>query len=152
TGDAALRALARAGLAQAHAMRMIPKLPDRPDFADVQRHFDAAMDLAGAVVRELPRRRRRPPAPGRETPASAREIEWMALNARGMALMYSSDYLPAPDAPKWRSQRAAALRRAIDQLQRADRVSPNNWANDCDRASATMRLAYYERSAALFDA
>src|SRR5262249_45627539 len=57
-----------------------------------------------------------------------------------------------PDAPKWRSQRAAALRRAIDQLQRADRVSPNNWANDCDRASATMRLAYYERSAALFDA
>jgi tetratricopeptide (TPR) repeat protein len=152
--DLSLRLLARAGLAQAHAMHLIPKLPDRPDHREMQRHLDLAVGLAAEVLGELPnvRRRRIPPARLGGTHASVSEINWTALNARGMALMYGSDYLPPQGAPGWQADRTRSLRQAIEQFERADRASPHNWANYCDRASATMRLAYYQQSAALFQA
>lgn len=34
----------------------------------------------------------------------------------------------------------------VQELELADRLSPSNWANYCDRASALMRLGYYGQS------
>jgi tetratricopeptide (TPR) repeat protein len=82
---------------------------------------------------------------------TAHEIEWTARNALGMALMYYSDYFPAPDTPNSKETRINDVRRAIDELDKADRLNAFNWANYCDMGSARMRLAYYLESSELFE-
>jgi tetratricopeptide (TPR) repeat protein len=130
---------------------MIPKSPERPDLVEIQRHFDLAMEEAARVLRELPRKRRAWPLFRKSAvpPATMDEIGWTIHNARGMALMYYTDHLPA-SGEDWNARRIATLREAIGELDRADRISPRNWANHCDMASARMRLGYYEQSPAMF--
>jgi tetratricopeptide (TPR) repeat protein len=152
TKDQLLLMLAHAGLAQAHAMHMIPKVADRPDLDQIRRHFSLAAEEVSRVRSMLlddaaegwPSKRRIPAA-------SASEAAWTAHNAKGMALMYHSDYLPQPVVgTEWEAQRVRMLQEAVAELDEADRLSPRNWANYCDMASARMRLAFYRRSQPLF--
>jgi len=141
-----LRLLARAGLAQAHAMHMIPKRHDEPNLPQIEMHFQAAMVASDELVAQFRRWFGKPAVPK----SAQTEIRWAAHNARGMALMYYTDYFPQIGAPSWLEQRIKFLKRAISELEVADGFSPNNWANYCDMASARMRLAYYEKSEQLF--
>ncbi len=147
-----LRLLARAGLAQAHAMHVIPKAPEQFDLAQIQHHFDVAMDEASNVITAASKLRRKWPwGRDRWTTVTAAEIEWAAYNARGMALMYHSDYLPEPTSRSdWREERTKALRKALEDLEHAERTKSRTWENYCDMASAKMRLAYYVKDSALF--
>lgn len=151
--DLSLQLHAQAGLAQAHAMHMIPKDPAQPDLQSIQRHFDKAMkassDVLGAVRRDRWAwlRLRKPVL----TEDSAREIAWTAHNARGMALMYYSDYLPELKN-KQKPAQIAMLRDALNALEVAESISPLNWANYCDMASARMRIGHHGTDKAQFDA
>lgn len=143
--DPALQLLARAGFAQANAMHMIPKNPDEPELTKIQEYFEKALSESKKVMRDLPRQRgtwfRKPTIPE----PTADEIEWTAHNARGMALMYSSDHFPKKSEPDWAEGRIKTLHDAIAELDLADKLSPQNWANYCDMASARMRLGYYDK-------
>jgi tetratricopeptide (TPR) repeat protein len=146
-----LRLLARAGLAQAHAMHIIPKLPDQFDAGQIQQHFDTAMTEASDAIRAASKMRRKWPfRSDRLTTVAAEDIEWAAYNARGMAIMYRSDYVPTATDSTWREKRIQALRQALQELEQAERTKMKTWENYCDMASAKMRLAYYQQDSALF--
>jgi tetratricopeptide (TPR) repeat protein len=149
--DELLSILAHAGLAQAHAMHMIPKRPDQPDLEQIRSHYARASEEADWVLQTLQHDERRRPAKAKFSADSAAEAGWTAHNARGMAYMYHTDYLPTPaDTKYWSDERVRVLQNAIAELDEAERLSPRNWANYCDMASARMRLAFYQQSNALF--
>ena len=145
SGEPALQLLAQAGLAQANAMHMIPKLPEEPDLASIQGHFECAMKMASNALNGLQKYRPRWHKAGkRQLPVStANDVEWTAHNARGMALMYFSDYFPPATESAYKEKRVATLSNALRELEKADAVAPKNWANYCDMASADMRLGVY---------
>lgn len=151
--DLSLRLLAETGVAQASAMHMIPKDPSDPNMAEIERYFADATAAGASVLRKLSSARKRwwRSADHSISDTTVSEIKWAAENARGMALMYYSDYLPLISTSGWREARVTGLREALEALQRADTASPSNWANYCDRASARMRLARYESPDRLFD-
>jgi tetratricopeptide (TPR) repeat protein len=62
-----------------------------------------------------------------------REIKWTAINAKGFATYFWSDYLDFP-------ARIEVLRASLQLLERALSLRPNNWATLCNLASAKMRL------------
>jgi tetratricopeptide (TPR) repeat protein len=146
TLDVSLQYLARAGLAQAHAMHMIPQTHDEPQLTQIEKHFTSSLEASSYVLKQLGRWFWKPSV--RKLPAT--EIKWAAHNARGMALMYHTDYFPSVDSSNWQSVRIKELRDATRELEIADQFSPKNWANYCDIASAQMRLAYYEESSVLY--
>jgi tetratricopeptide (TPR) repeat protein len=147
-----LRLLAQAGLAQSHAMHMIPKLPSTPEVEQITHHFDLAKKAAAKALTLLKRNRWswRPFAKPRINEETANEVKWTTYNARGMALMYSTDYLPTPTTEQWKETRIRTLEEAIKAFEVANRISPRNWANFCDMASARMRVAYYRSDSSLF--
>ena len=152
TEEPSLKLLAEAGLAQANAMHMIPKLPEEPDLGSVQSHFESTMSIASKALEEL-RAHSTPWRGARRRKLSAltaKEIEWTAHNARGMAYMYHSDYFPPAGDRAWKEQRVDILRKALRELEKADRLAPRNWANYCDMASAAMRLGFYTQDPEYF--
>lgn len=151
SGEPSLQLLARAGLAQSHAMHMIPKVPAEPDLLAIQRHFDMALSESSAAIQALNKNQKRWfSKKSKLRPVIASEIEWTARNARGMAMMYYTDYLPSETDQGWRENRIHRLRQAMEELDLADSASPSNWANYCDMASARLRLGYYEQSTKLW--
>ena len=145
TDNRVLRLLAQAGLAQAQAMHEIPKDPDHPNLDEIQSYFREATKQADRVLFDIHHGEER-----LDRNAMA-EIGWTALNARGMALMYHSDYFPqAPEAGA-KKHKVRQLKEALDELRKADDLSPSNWANYCDMASAQMRLGYWEQNHTHFD-
>jgi tetratricopeptide (TPR) repeat protein len=147
-----LRLLARAGLAQAHAMHIIPKLPDQFNAVQGQQHFDTAMTEASDAIRAASKMQRTWPfRTDPLTKVAAEDIAWAAHNARGMAIMYRSDYVPAAtEESSWREKRIQDLQEALQELEQAERTKARTWENYCDMASAKMRLAYYRNDSALF--
>lgn len=160
-----LKNLARAGLAQAYAMWMIPgpeqkkALRERTSQgertaaaaeveAEIQKKFKLFERCEGEVRGDLEMRRgarrrnvRRWLGRGRTTTDEEQEtwtkIEGTIDNARGMALMYSTDWLMVDDSPR---KRIALLEESRSSLEEADRKIENDWANTCDLASVHMRL------------
>jgi tetratricopeptide (TPR) repeat protein len=139
TEDPLLRCLARAGLAQTYAMWEIPPDPDARDareerlLEDLFRKSLEFSDLTLAQLEDL-----------EEIPeALRRQIRATADNARGMALMYYTDYRG--------EGRGKRLREALTRLRRADQHFPMDWANTCDLGSCHMRLGYWEGSDADFE-
>lgn len=140
TSNKPLKLLARAGLAQAYAMRMIPQQPDNADIDSIKSYFaktkkqydyllwDINIPIIGFIVGRLKIR----------DEVVLSEVRWSAYNARGMSLMYYSDYIP--------NHRENNLNEALRELNEADKYSPKNWANYCDIASAHMRLGYWKQS------
>ncbi len=125
----ALNLLARAGLAQTYAMRMIPPdftKPDRDSVAEGWRRSDTEYQ---GVMRAL--------SNIRLDDETSKDIAWAAHNARGMSLMYYSDYHGTLD------ERIRYLHEALDWLEKANQDSPRNWANYCDLGSAHMRLGHW---------
>src|SRR2546427_1647697 len=141
TKDRSLRLLASAVLAQAYAMRTIQPDPDNPDPEDVESNATNALEQCTLVDRELKALK------STLDPMSQAEVAWTVRNARGMALMYLTDYFPNDGEEKSRvAEKINKLEKAIKELAEADKLSPRNWANYCDLGSAYMRRAFYRRS------
>jgi tetratricopeptide (TPR) repeat protein len=133
-----LNLLAHVGLAQTYAMRMIQPNPLEPDNEEVQLYFNKVNDQYDLVIEKLEN------IEGVDD-ETANEIRWAAHNARGMSLMYHSDYCGSL------KDRQSRLMEALVELQKADNYSPHNWANYCDLGSANMRLGYWLDSQANFN-
>jgi hypothetical protein len=125
---ASLRLLARAGRAQAFAMRMIPRFPHRPDLNWIKGLFERVITEKQDALQELKTTR---------DATVALEVHWMVHNAAGMSLMYFSDYFGDT------VDKIKLVRQSLDDLTAADQHSPKNWANYCDLGSAHMRLGYW---------
>jgi len=130
TQNVALELLARAGLAQTHAMWIIQPNKDQPNKEEALKHFNESRMQYELVLRELER-------VVTLDRAVQDEVRWTALNARGMSLMYYTDYFCQKD------EAVSRLSEALGSLMDADKYSPNNWANYCDIGSAHMRLGYW---------
>jgi tetratricopeptide (TPR) repeat protein len=154
--DASLRLRARAGLAQAYAMHMIPKEYDKPDLDQIKKYRDLALGAVSRVFHELhvSQLRRLVPFGGSSVDSStAAEVRWTVHNAKGMALMYYSDYLPQIEndmADRGRERQGVTVKLALSELEKAERIKGSDWANRCDLGSATMRLGYFSREAGCY--
>ncbi|MGD8451359.1 MAG: hypothetical protein PVJ57_06030 [Phycisphaerae bacterium] len=135
--DASLRDIARAYLAQTHAMWMIPSPQQLPEpgqppssglVRDIREHFRQCR----RCVREI-----------RRAPGGSNSVAATCANALGMAFMYSTDYIARTPLDK----RQRRLRLSAEALQRADRLLPGDWANTCDLGSVHLRLGVLARDA-----
>lgn len=127
--------LARAGLAQACAMHMIPKDLSKPES---QAHaYSELCKQEAARAGEIADRLR---TEGRIE--ESKRVFAMSENALGMALMYQSDYSE--------DHKQALLTKALEHFCNADAKSPRDWANYCDIGSAHMRLGKLTDSAESF--
>jgi tetratricopeptide (TPR) repeat protein len=155
--DWTLRIRARAALAQAYAMHMIPQDPDKPDINQLSYYWRLTQDtlkevwqeVRGSIVSRVGTFRRR-------TLEShvATEVQWTAHNAKGMALMYYADYLPQIESISQsvgHNRRVDILNEAMSELDKAEQIRARDWANRCDIASAHMRLAYFKPDKEQFD-
>jgi tetratricopeptide (TPR) repeat protein len=134
-----LRLLARAVLEQTYAMRMIPKHPLEPNASQIQEQFGLCTEGYNAAMSELS-------SLANMDEDAGREVKWTLYNARGMSLMYHSDYFGEE------SEKIDEVSEALKLLEKADYFSPRNWANYCDLGSAHMRLGHWSRSAGEFEA
>lgn len=149
TTDHSLKLLSRAGLAQAYAMRMIPQQPDAPNIESIEHYFTKVKEQCAFILGSSDI----PFFGGLLTHIMLRlkihdtvvlnEIYWSAHNARGMSLMYYSDYIT--------DGRIENLKVALQEMQAADTYSPKNWANYCDLASVHMRLGHWADSTQDFE-
>jgi len=122
--------LAHAGLAQTHAMWIIQPDPKEPDEEEARAHFEESKRHYDVVTGRLDF------LEGLDE-NTFNEIKWTALNARGMSLMYYTDYFEEL------GKKLDMLDDALEYLMEADGYSPKNWANYCDIGSAHMRLMYW---------
>lgn len=132
-GNVRTRVLARMGLAQAYAMRMVSRDPRSAEVDEILRYFHLCTEEAHWAEEELVNA-------VRSDDTELAEARWRMPNARGMALMYHSDYFGS------RSEKIVQLRRALKELEEANRLSPQNWANYCDMGSVHMRLGHWMQS------
>lgn len=138
TGNPTLKLLAHAGLAQTHAMWIIQPNPEQPDEDEALEHFERSEAEYNLVMKELDEL-------DDLDEGTANEIKWTTSNARGMSLMYYTDYFNNRD------KKIEKLEMALEKLEEADRYSPKNWANYCDLGSAHMRLGYWQEQKSEFD-
>lgn len=148
TKDPALKLLTRSGRAQAYAMHMIPPSPAAPEL-EVLVNYSGLCQKDTAEVLGL-KRRLLSILPWRKPDSAAGEAAaWAAHNASGMRRMYLSDYWERLD-PAQREEPSIQklLERALRDLQEAEEVRADDWANWCDLASAYMRLGRVEQNPA----
>lgn len=145
--DRRLHLLARAGLAQAYAMRMIPRLPtdgmyeqcvehlESPGVReDTEKYFELSKAQSDSALKEL-EGMQADPEKRSELEAAADEIGWIAYNARAIALMYHTDFNG--------DRRVEKLNEALDALEKAEALGPGNWSLHCNVGSANMRLGHW---------
>jgi tetratricopeptide (TPR) repeat protein len=137
TENKALKLLSHAGLAQTHAMWIIQRNPKQPEEVAASQHFARSEEEYNLVMAELN------DSDGFDETTHS-EIRWTALNARGMSLMYYTDYFESAEA------KIKKLEEAREKLFEADRFSPKNWANYCDLGSVHMRLGYRKSEESFF--
>lgn len=136
--DESLATLAKAHLAQTHAMWMRPSTEQKQRIRDadvqdrIKRHFEASKHIVGAL---------------RKQPGLSRQVEAAAANAAGMANQYITDHVSTTEQAKRKH-----LRIAQDELQKAERALPNDWATTCDLASLSLRLGVLARDTGKGDA
>jgi tetratricopeptide (TPR) repeat protein len=132
--DASLRSMARAHLAQTHAMWMRPshnqladkRQPATPEVRrHIQMHFDECLKLVGELRREKD---------------MANRVVATRENANGMAQMYYTDHMGLDSDSKRNHIEAARA-----SLQQADAQLPRDWANTCDLGSLELRWGVFRR-------
>ncbi|SRR6266545_1724382 len=143
TNDKALQLRARAGIAHAYAVMMIPKPPDEalPDCEKVeeflrsegaQEHVSQYHDLSTAaselLKKQLDKEKDLPPA-------VRQEINWRWRNTCAVQRMFYTDFFA--------DDRIKRLHEAETKLKEADEFSPDNWSINCNIASTCMRLGYW---------
>jgi tetratricopeptide (TPR) repeat protein len=147
--DRRLPLLSKAGLAQAYAMRMIPKLPTGGTYEefvahlrstavekDVEEYFELSKAQSDSALQEL-KELQADPKKRSELGDAANEIGWIAYNARAIALMYYTDFHD--------DGRMEKLKGALDALKEAETRSPENWSLYCNVGSANMRLGHWSQ-------
>lgn len=146
--SATLELRANAGLAQAYAMHMIPPDPLAPDTTAITKYWSLVQQCSGVVQTAIDQTARLHLPWQKKLHLDSKtldELSWTAHNAKGMALMYYSDYAPygkATSPCEQKAGRAKLLTEALAELTFAEKSVPDDWANHCDMASANMRLGY----------
>lgn len=135
--DNELKLLARAGRAQAYAMHEIPKNPDEPNKDEIKKFFVLSKDDSAKAQEDIEQ--------ADVSEELKREVKWTALNARGMALMYFTDFFPESVNENAIAEKIQNLDKAVMNLKKADQYNPKDWANYCDMGSAQMRLGYWRK-------
>jgi tetratricopeptide (TPR) repeat protein len=134
TKDSVLRNLTRAHLAQTYAMLMIPNESQKRAldagetatvYAHINRMFAENQKCVSSVEKALPRKLNR----------VWTKIVATANNASGMAHMYLADYPTQSETGK-----AELLQRALERLNAAEKMLPEDWANTSDLGSVHLRL------------
>jgi tetratricopeptide (TPR) repeat protein len=136
--NSGLNLLSHSGMAQAFAMKMIPSNPNEFNLDTIRSNFNLAMDEIKKVDVGLDNLQEK-------EKTLIDEIVWARNNARGMAMMYYSDYFG--DSEEKRNM----LLEVVTILKEADVYSPKNWANYCDLGSAYMRLGYWSKDRGYFN-
>ena len=129
--------LARGCLAQTYAMLMIPSHFDDVDCEFIRKNFDRCASEVRKITLFVTLARVLRFGKAKVDPKTKMEILWTTHNARGMSLMYMSDYFGSS------RDRVAYVKLALYHLRLADAYSPRNWANYCDLGSAHMRLGHW---------
>lgn len=126
TSDAALKYMAKAGLVRSFAMKVLHN-----GLAGNQAASDKAFELTISTSQELLAAIKSDSVVPRKVRA---EIQWRALNGRGVGRMFHSDNEPDLRA------REASLDLARKDFEAADEISANNWEIVCNLGSVWMRL------------
>jgi tetratricopeptide (TPR) repeat protein len=142
TDNLALRLLARAGIAHAYAVMMIPSPGRRiEDCAEAEEFYRSekarehvskfhklSQDEAKGVQSELNR--------ADSLKENIRnEIKWRVCNTLAVQRMFYTDYFD--------DKRIKRLREAAAYLREADNYSPDNWSVYCNLGSTYMRLGHW---------
>lgn len=130
TEDDTLRLLARAGMAQAYAVMMVPRLPEEAVLDEIKQDYELSERHRKSVAMALMSR-------AEIDPIARSEIEWTMHNARAIALMFYSDYFGSP------GEKIRDLGEALSELGQAEKYSARNFALYCNVASVHMRLGYW---------
>jgi hypothetical protein len=133
--ETALKNMAKAHLAQTHAMWMRPshsQLPvqSRPVAPEVRQHIEEHFQQCQRLVKDL----------RCEQNTDPRLIATFE-NANGMAHMYYTDHIAIDPV-----SRRKYLELARQSLLEADRQLPGDWANTCDLGSLELRLGVLQRA------
>jgi tetratricopeptide (TPR) repeat protein len=141
TANEELRLRARAWLAKAYSVRMIPK-PSSENFDELTRfyeslepkenagkYFDLSRKESDAVIAAMTKRRDRSEA--------ASEIKGVAYDARAVALMFHTDF--------YEEDRIKKLEQALEALETANEYRPQDWAIYCNFGSIHMRLGHWRQ-------
>lgn len=141
--DQALQLRARAGIAHAYAVMMIPTPPkeDAPDCAkvdaflgsdaakeQVSKYHDLSLAETELLKSELDKQKRLPST-------VKEEIRWRWRNTCAVQHMFYTDYFS--------ENRIERLHEAETKLSEADQISPDNWSINCNIGSTSMRLAHW---------
>jgi tetratricopeptide (TPR) repeat protein len=132
-----LRLQTLVSLAQVYGQLMLQNIPEQPNLEDIHENFRRALE----VETEL---RFGPYAEKAREQKLDSGIQWRIEDALGLAYMFASDYcssLTARDGSE--IGRATILRQAREHIEKADKLSPNNWAILCNLGSIWMRFAYW---------
>jgi hypothetical protein len=70
------------------------------------------------------------------------QARWVANNAKGVSLMYFDDNVRDQITEDNYEDYSKKLKKAIGYFDKASKYSPNNWALECNQASARMRLGH----------
>src|SRR5262249_34840328 len=146
TPNDTLRNLARANLAQTYAMWSRPSLDQKRSLEEsgkeesVYNHiwqmYERSLEYCKKVRDELGKLR----SLRRRNGMMWKKIAATAENAAGMAHMYLSDY----QVPNKQDDKTL-LHLALSELNKADELLPNDWANTSDLGSVHLRLGVFRR-------
>jgi tetratricopeptide (TPR) repeat protein len=128
--DATLKYMSYAGLVRAFAMMVLHSRSNAEESRGfVQRAVAIGSELLSEVRADTTIDRR-----------TRTEIEWRALNGRGVARMFASDASQPTDT------RVSLLNEALSDFRAADSLSPDNWEIVCNLGSSYMRLGSIART------
>lgn len=134
--DELLVALAKAHRAQTLAMWMRPSSQQNAADAAVQAEITSHFENCEQIVVALRTQQKLIP-----------QVEATAANALGIANMYITDHVATAPEDKRKH-----LLVAQEELQKAEKILPNDWANTCDLASLSLRLGVLARDTGTGDA
>jgi hypothetical protein len=131
SADPTLRYMSRAGLVRAYAMMAHHT---KRSAGESQGFADTAVQTGSNLLAQLR-------ADGTVDGRTRGEIEWRALNGRGVARMFASDLDQSA------SRREELLAAALHDFTEASNLSRDNWEIVCNLGSSYMRLGAIMRTA-----
>jgi len=151
TNDKALQLRARAGIAHAYAVMMIPNPPEE-DAQDcekvdtflgsavakeqVSKYHNLSLTESERLKSELDKQKRLPSS-------IKEEIGWRWRNTCAVQHMFYTDYFS--------ENRIERLHEAETKLSEADKISPDNWSINSNIGSTCMRLGYWLKVSSAVD-
>ena len=140
----ALKVRARAAIAHAYAVMMIPKPENTDDCQKVneflasntaREHVEKYYNLSKAQTDKLASEIEA----GNLDPDTHNEIRWRLGNTRGVQRMFYTDYFD--------ENRLEKLLEGEKALTESDQLNPKNWSIYCNLGSTYMRLAHWLKTA-----